>query len=383
MNERYYRMTQKLKDEYHRSFNSGEDEKIFKFLRMYMQFIENDNSSYNILILFEDPLRNEENRFFLRDVNRNCRNFLESKESSKGSLEDKETTGLVFCYIGFGYEYGVFEYYRDQEMAYEKYLISAQLNNDLGTYRLAECYEQGKGTDRDIDKAFYFYRCAAKLGIVDALHVYGTMIKSKDQKTGLHYLSCASIKADKIYPHPLYDIGKWYETKQETLDVCMDEEYSFDVYMKGAKLDDSNCQYRVAKCFENGELKRNRNMNKAVKWYKLAAENGHVDAQMILFGLYSTGVPNVIERDLSKAYYWALRAGIKCNPRASLYLGEYSKEGLGVESDILLALWWYTISVTMGSYEARIKYEDTRREVEKRDLGPEIPYKCCFIWRCN
>lgn len=377
MNERYYQITEQLKTDYHKSFNSGDDQLIFNFLRKYMQFIEDDSSSYNILILFENPSYNEENRYFLRDLNRNCRNFLESKEKS----DDKETIGLVFCYIGFGYEYGLFEYYRDYEAAYEKYLISTQLNNDLGTYRLAECYEQGKGTSRDIDRAFYFYRCAAKLGIVDALHVYGSMVKTKDQKTGLHYLSCAAIKADKIYPHPLYDIGKWYETKQETLDVSMDEEYSFDVYMKGAKLGDPNCQYRVAKCYENGELKRSRNMKKAVHWYKLAAENGHVDAQMILFGLYSTGIPNVLERDLSKSYYWALRAGIKCNPRASLYLGAYSREGLGVEKDLLLSLWWYMISATMGSYEAKIKYEETRREVERRDLGPEIPYKCCFIWR--
>lgn len=103
------------------------------------------------------------------------------------------------CFIGVSHEYGQFGNPIDSEEAYSNYLLSAQLNNDLGTYKLAQCYENGKGTSRNIEKALYFYRCAAKLGLPDALHSYGSILvngclgSEVDEKTGLDYLSLESI----------------------------------------------------------------------------------------------------------------------------------------------------------------------------------------------
>lgn len=381
INNSFFKVTEELQREYHKSFTSEDDSKIFFFLRKLLQFVENDNSAYNVLLLFENPLKDDKNRNFINDLNRNCRDFLESKKMSS----DKHTSGSALCYIGVGYEYGFFECPKDYREAFDSYLISSQLNHDLGTYRLAQCFEQGKGTSRDSEKALYFYRCAAKLGLIDALHVYGSILANgylgtkSDQKTGLHYMSLAAVKASKLYPYPLFDIGKWYETKQESLDITVDEQYSFDVYMKGANLNDPNSQYRIAKCYENGELKRSKSLSTAVAWYKKAAENGQIDAQMMLFGFYSAGVMNSVRKDFGKSYYWALRAGIKGNARAVFFLGEYARSGTGIKQDILLALWWYTVSASMGSYEAKIKMRETKAEIERRDIGPEIPYMCCGI----
>ncbi|KAM0680043.1 hypothetical protein GINT2_001731 [Glugoides intestinalis] len=381
MNSSFFKVTEDLKDAYYKCFESKSDKKVFQFLKKYLQFVENDSSSFNVLMLFENPLHKSERRSFMKELNGNCRRFLEEKQRSKNNA----TIGEALCYVGVGYEYGLFGYKRDCYAAFEAYVTSSRLSNGLGTYKLAQCFEKGKGTSQDIGKALYFYRCAAKLGLVDALHVYGAILAngylrcSIDHKTGLHYLSLAAVKASNVYPYPLFDIGKWYETKQETLDTFYDEEYSFKVYMKGANLNDPNSQYRIARCFENGELKQTRSIATAVQWYKRAADNGQTDAQMMLFGLYSSGINGVLNKDSGKSYYWALCTGIRGNARAVFFLGEYSRNGIGIESDILLALWWYTISASMGSYEAKVKMRETRAEIEKRDIGPEIPYKCCGI----
>lgn len=381
INTASYKLTDELKKEYYSSFNSENDSKKFKFLRKLLCFVENDSSSYNALILFENPLKNKENKNFINELNNKCREFLDLKKNS----ENKHIRGSAFCYIGVGYEYGLFEYFLDYESAFNNYLISSRISHDLGTYKLAQCYEQGKGTEQDPDKALYFYRCAAKLGLVDALHVYGTILvkgnlgNGEDQKTGLHYVSLAAVKASKLYPFPLYDIARWYETKQTNLDLPVDEKYSFEVYMKGAMLDDPNSSYRIAKCYENGELGKPKCINTAIEWYKKAAENGQADAQMILFGFYSSGVSNCLKRDMLKSYYWAICSSARGNARAAFFLGEYSRSGIKSEPDILLSLWWYTISSTLGSYEATIKMRETRAEIEKRDIGPEIPYMCCGI----
>lgn len=389
MNHSYFKISDELKMEFHKAFTQDDDEKIFLFFRKLLQYIENDDSPYSVLLCFENPLKDEENAAFMKDFGRICSNFLEERVKNRSDQSKRHTTGTAMCYLGVAYEYALFGYPLDYESAYEHYLIASQLNNQLGTYKLAQCYEMGKGTDRDTDQALYFYRCAAKLGLTDALHTYGSILSNGylgaevDEKTGLHYLSLAAIKADKIYPYPLFDIGKWYETKNGALDVPVDEKYSFGVYLKGANLNDPNCQYRVAKCLENGELKKRKNLSKAIGWYKRAAESGQIDAQLKLFGYYSSGIGKCLKRDLGLSYFWALRAGTKGCARAMFYLGEFSMSGSGIRKDILLALWWYTISSSMGSREGAIKMKQTRDEVRKRDAGPQISPKCCGIFYCK
>lgn len=381
MNKAFFQLSDELKNEYYASFASEQESEIFLFLRKFLKFIEDDSSSFNVLIRFENPLKDEERRFFMKDLYRNCRRFLETRRRST----DDSVVAEALCYIGTAHEYGLFDYSWDWEEAFQQYLVSSQLNNALGTYRLAICFEKGIGTSRDYERALYFYRCAAKLGQVDGLHVYGAILANgylgarMDQNTGLHYLSLASITANKMYPYPLYDIAGWYEKKQDAAGCVVDQRYALELYIKGAELGDPNSQYRLGRCYENGELETEACINKAVQWYKRAAVNGQSEAQLMLFGFYSSGVPGVLKKDSGASYYWALRAGIRGNARAVFFLGEYARSGIGIEEDILLALWWYTISASMGSYEGRMKMQQTKSEIERRDIGPEIPYRCCGI----
>lgn len=337
------------------------------------------------MILLENPIKNNDYFQFMNEFNEKCKEFLEEKTKEQSGPENRKIIGAASCYKGAAYEYGLFGFKRDFYKGFQSYLLSSQLNNAFGTYKLAQCFEKGKGAERDPSKALYFYRCAAKLGLTDALHTYGMLLAKGglgsdiDEKTGLHFLSLASIQSDKIYPYAQFDIGKWYETIQETLDVSVDENYAFNIYMKGAQLNDPNCQYRIATCYENGALKTAVDSEKASFWYHRSAEGGHLDAQMILAAYYTTGMVGGIQRDLKKAYFWTLEAGTRGYPRALLHLGEYSRVGAGTQPDILLSMWWFLISASMGSPEAKVKYEETKAEVERIDDGPQIPRSCCGL----
>lgn len=384
MNRAFFELSEDLKQLYNSAFHSQNDSEIFLFFRKLLAFLESDSSSYNTLFLFENPLKNQTKREFMQNVHGKCWKFLNEKKNNP----DKAISGAAMCYIGMGHDYGMFELEGDVEKAVEAYIMSSQLGDGLGTYRLGQCFELGRGVERDYDRALHLYRCAAKQGNVEALHIYGTVLTygclgmEEDERMGLHYMTQAALKASSIYPYPLYDIGRWYEIKRETLDTITDERYSFEMYKRGGALADPNSQYRIAKAYENGELQKEKSVNSAVVWYKRAAENGQIDAQLMLFGFYASGTAGV-EKDFSRSYYWALRAGTRGNARAVFFLGEYAMSGLGVQRDVLLGLWWYTISASMGSYEARIKMKETRAEIEKRDFGPDIVIKCCGIVFCR
>lgn len=393
MNSMYFGIPEELQNEFREYFirdnNDNDDSNRFNFFRKFIVFVENDVSSFNHLILLENPLKNMKYFEFMKSMNDTCKEFLESKSQLPDESDTRKTLGNAFCYKGTAYEHGLFGYKKDFISACENYLISSRLNNSFGTYKLAQCYEKGKGTERDANRALYFYRCAAKLGLTDALHVYGMLLAKGglgaeiDEKTGLHFLSLASVQSDKIYPYAQFDIGKWYETVKEGLDVNVDEKYAFDIFMRGAKLNDPNCQFRIAACFDKGQLGAPKDLEKAAFWYHRAAEGGHIEAQMILADFYRTGLGNRIKRDLKASYFWILEAGTRGCSRAVLYLGEYSMGGSGLKPDILLAMWWFMISAEMGLPEAKVKYEETKKEVERLDDGPQIPNTCCGFFCCN
>lgn len=389
MNAFYLKLSDPLKVEFYKAFNQENEEEIILFFRKFLQFLENDDKPYHTLMCFNNPSKDLENIEFMKNFNRTCETFLNSIIKNKNDPNFKEIVGIAFCYIGVGHEYGVFGYPLNNEETLYYYKLSSQLNCDLGTYMLANSYESGKGTTVDHDKALYFYRCAAKLGLTDALHIYGSALVNGffdspiDEKTGLHYLSLAAINADTIYPYPLFDIGRWYERENINADVIVDKEYSFEVYMKGANLNDPNCQNRIARCYELGELKKKVNMREAIYWYKRAAEGGQIDAQLKLFGFYRSGAQGIVRKDLGASYFWALRAGLKGSARSVFYLGELALTGSGIAQDILLALWWYSISSTMGSKEGCAKMITILEEVNRRDLGPFLPVSCCDYLLCR
>ena len=388
INRIYLSPTDDLKTEYYSVFQGKDDKMSFKFLRKYLKFIESDDECYHRFFLIGDPLKNKDEGIeFMKEFNGTVERYLDDLIRNGKSSERKGfDEGEVTCYLGIAHEYGLFNKSDNLGLAFYYYTIAAQLNNGLGTFRLAQCYEQGLGTPINLAKSVYFYRCAAKLGLVEGMHAYGTILLNgylgvkKDLELGIHFLSLSSLKATKLYPYSLFDIGQWYENTSKDVNVSSDVNYAYEMYHKGAALRDSNCMYRLAQAFEIGDLGRAPSPSKAFEFYKMAAKRGQVDAQICVSEIYFSGHGNRGNRSPKQSYHWALKAATKSSGRAAYIVGEYALKGFGVKENMLLALWWFGISSSFGYEEAVVKMIELKQEVERKDGGPFIQAPCCNLF---
>ena len=103
----------------------------------------------------------------------------------------------------------------------------------------------------------------------------------------------------------------------------------------------------------------------AVRWYRKAAEQGHVDAQNNLGAMYAegTGVP----QDDAEAVKWLRKAAEQGHANAQFNLGAMYAKGRGILQDNVQAYAWLNIAAAQGLAPAteardfvaqRMTYED-------------------------
>jgi uncharacterized protein len=80
----------------------------------------------------------------------------------------------------------------------------------------------------------------------------------------------------------------------------------------------------------------------AAKWFRLAAEQGHGEAQEGLADAYWTGVG--VRQDYVEAAKWYLKAADQGLPCAQLQLGEMYRDGQGIEKDDVQAHKWLNLA---------------------------------------
>jgi len=83
-----------------------------------------------------------------------------------------------------------------------------------------------------------------------------------------------------------------------------------------------------------------------VRWYRKAAEAGHVKAQSALATMYSFG--KGVPRDETLALSWYLEAAEKGDAKAQNNLGAIYKSGEGASLDYRAAAAWYRNAAEQG-----------------------------------
>ncbi|PKC52664.1 HCP-like protein, partial [Rhizophagus irregularis] len=131
-------------------------------------------------------------------------------------------------------------------------------------YYLALFYENGNGTEIDLEKAFYWYQKAAENG---------------DGKA-------------------MFNLANNYGNGEGTEKNL---EKAFYWYQKAAENDIKIAMHNLAICYENGNGTE-IDLEKAFYWYQKAAENGNGKAMYDLSLCYENGKGT--EKNLEKAFYW-------------------------------------------------------------------------------
>lgn len=116
-----------------------------------------------------------------------------------------------------------------------------------------------------------------------------------------------------------------------------------------AEAGDPNAQYAVGCRYYEGDGV-DRDYREALKWYRMAAAQGHNSGLCDVAFCYRNG--HGVRRDYAKAIPLYLQAANQGCPTGAYWLGVAYEEGQGVDKDLAKARHWYSISRDRGDSDA-------------------------------
>lgn len=240
-------------------------------------------------------------------------------------------TELGRCYnIGFGVE-------EDEEEAIKWFRKAAEQNYAEGLYALGECYEKGFGVEQDYEKAMEWYKKAAEQGHGVAQAMMGAYYSGLDSDCRIGKYS-----VEQGYKEAL----KWYKMAAEQGDGKAQEIFDFlDNYRKATELNDTEAQAKVAYSYLQGiwsfnGRKYGDDRDEALKWYKIAADNGDAAAQTAL-------------QECERAGKLYQKAKQQSDLQTQIDLACCYLYGKGVKKDVNEAAKWYRKPAELGNASAQ------------------------------
>ncbi|MBM7562709.1 tetratricopeptide repeat protein [Fusibacter tunisiensis] len=144
-----------------------------------------------------------------------------------------------------------------------------------------------------------------------------------------------------------FDLGLCYENGDG---VAQDYEEAVKWYKKAAEQGHVEAQFNLGLCHENGDGV-NQDYEEAANWYRKAAEQGHSDAQNNLGALFVSG--DGVAQDYEEAVKWYNKAAEQGHDIAQNNLGLCYALGDGVSQNYSKALRWFIKSVKKENADAQ------------------------------
>lgn len=231
-----------------------------------------------------------------------------------------------------------------------KWMLRA-LNGDCeAQYHLANCYFVGEGIEEDYKQAFELYKVAAEQGHLDAANNLADMYLNGegiaiDEAAALHWFTVA---ASGGVMEAWFTLGLMYE---QGLGTVVNDAEALVAYLTSARGGDMEAQYRMGNIYYYGLLGQSIDFNEAMNWYKLVAENHHVDALFDLGYMYVNGIG--VEQDVVKGISYYKKAALQGDGQAQTNIGLLYLEGeYGIEKNIAEAVKWLKGAQRTGNEEA-------------------------------
>lgn len=133
--------------------------------------------------------------------------------------------------------------------------------------------------------------------------------------------------------------------------VEKDEAEAVKWYRKAAELGHVSSQFNLGLIYAKGRGVQ-PDPAEALKWYGLAAEGGDATAQATIANMYLNG--NGAPKDLNAAFDWSMRAAKRGHHASMFNLGEMYSQGLGVQQNLNEAFRWYKKAADKGHVNAQI-----------------------------
>ena len=175
-----------------------------------------------------------------------------------------------------------------------------------------------------------------------------------DKATALKYLKVfEDYLSTHLKPEDVGDsISIYYARTIATISIAIDSvvaesssfnmQKAYDFSIRPAERGNRECQNIVGYFW-----RQKGDYNKAVKWYRKAAEQEFAPAQTNLGWMYENGWG--VSQDYSEAVKWFRKAAEQGNARGQSCLGWMYKNGYGVSQDYSEAVKWYRKSAEQGN----------------------------------
>jgi TPR repeat protein len=215
----------------------------------------------------------------------------------------------------------------------------------VAKYNLGVLWEEGKGTPGDYNVAAGWYRLAAAQGFALAQYALGHLydVGHGVPMNGNEATKWYQFAADGGYDLGQYKMAKIYEFGWSPMpdeDWCLPKPGG---RLPGGAFPKPGVE---GQNFADADAMRRcripQDYAKAMKWLRLAADQGNADAQYSLGTKYLDDGP---AQDYGEAMKWLRLAADQEHAKAQLYLGIMYANGLGVPQDYLQAHMWLSLAV--------------------------------------
>lgn len=131
---------------------------------------------------------------------------------------------------------------------------------------------------------------------------------------------------------------------------------------------DVDAQFKLALIFDVGGIEEvERNMQEAVRYYEMAANQGHASSQLQLGHIYGMG--DGVTQNYSEMVRWLSKAAEQGIMEAQHYLGEAYAEGKGVNVDRSLAHMWLTFASEAGLERSALALTALETEMTQNQIA--------------
>jgi TPR repeat protein len=297
-----------------------------------------------------------------------------------------------------------------EESALKWSYIAAQNGSKNDKYRMAKLFYEGKVTDKDIVQAKKWLQGLNSLRAIKLeekinaeLVVYGEdLIKEKQYQRAYTILkpigNSGDLKAqlfiadmfDKKQLKETYKAKYWYglAAKQgskraqlklatTTLTKSKNKKNLDKAKQKLLELADPGlpmAQFELGKLYATGEGGFEKDMNKAVKWYRIAAEQDHVEAQYTLGVRYYLG--KGVDQNNYESHAWFKRAAKQGHSKSQHNLGVSYFYGIGTDENKSKAYNWFEKAAEGGVKKSKFYLKNRTYQPESvAQLNDDIPVK--------
>lgn len=203
---------------------------------------------------------------------------------------------------------GQVEGHNDYQKAFELYSALADEGNSAAMNNLGWMYSRGHFVDRDITKAFEWYLKAAEHGDEVASRNVAFNYRDgngteQDYAKSLEWFKKSADKGEVIAMRQIAEFYKGnYGTEQNP-------ELVVEWLKKAIRLGDTDSMIQLGYVYETGDGGVSRDYEKALQYYRQAAEKGSTQGYYYLGTMYLLG--KGIKADKDTAIYWYRKAAAK------------------------------------------------------------------------